>query len=93
MMITSAVIVHITTVSMKGSNNATKPSEAAYLVFTAECAIDAEPAPASLEKAALLNPTIKTPIIPPTPIAVGLNASLIISEIASSINEKLSEIM
>ena len=36
------------------------------------------------EKAALLNPTIKTPITPPTPIAVGLNASLTINAIASS---------
>ena len=35
-MITSAVIVQITTVSIKGSNNATKPSDAAYFVFTAE---------------------------------------------------------
>ena len=49
---TKAVIVQITTVSINGSNNATKPSEAEYLVLTAECAIDAEPAPASLENAA-----------------------------------------
>ena len=47
-------MVHITTVSIKGSNNATSPSEAEYFVFTAECAIDADPAPASLENAALL---------------------------------------
>ena len=53
--ITKAVMVQITTVSINGSNNATNPSEAEYLVFTAECAIDAEPAPASFEKAALLN--------------------------------------
>ena len=33
------------------------PSEAEYFVLTAECAIEAEPAPASFEKAALLNPT------------------------------------
>ena len=50
--ITKAVIVQITTVSMKGSNNATIPSEAGYLVFTAECAIAADPAPASFENAA-----------------------------------------
>ena len=51
--ITNAVIVQITTVSMKGSNNATTPSEAGYFVFTAEWAIAAEPAPASFENAAL----------------------------------------
>ena len=51
--ITRAVIVQITTVSIKGSNNATTPSEAAYFVFTAECAIEADPAPASFENAAL----------------------------------------
>ena len=57
---TNAVIVHTTTVSIKGSNKATKPSEAGYFVFTAECAIAAEPTPASFEKAALWNPIIKT---------------------------------
>ena len=49
--------MHITTVSMNGSKSATNPSDAAYFVLTAECAIDADPAPASLENAALLNPT------------------------------------
>ena len=52
---------------MKGSKSATRPSEAGYFVLTAECAIDAEPAPASLEKAARLNPVIKTPKRPPSP--------------------------
>ncbi len=80
----------MTTVSIKGSNSATKPSDAEYLVFTAECAIDADPAPASFENAALLNPTSNTPITPPTPIAVGLKASLKIRENASSINEKFA---
>jgi hypothetical protein len=41
---------------MKGSSNATMPSLAGYFVLTAECAIAAEPAPASFEKAARLNP-------------------------------------
>ena len=50
--ITKAVIVQITTVSINGSNNATTPSDAGYLVLTAECAIAAEPAPASFENAA-----------------------------------------
>ena len=91
--ITNAVIVQITTVSIKGSNKATKPSEAAYFVFTAECAIEADPAPASFENAALWKPIIKTLIIPPTPIAVGLNASVIINLKASSIKLKLDPIM
>ena len=66
---TRAVIVQMTTVSIKGSNKATRPSEAEYFVLTAEWAMEAEPAPASFEKAALLKPTNKTPITPPTPIA------------------------
>jgi len=67
MIITRAVIVQITTVSINGSSSATKPSEAEYLVFTAEWAIDADPAPASLEKAARLNPMSNTPMTPPIP--------------------------
>ena len=78
---------------MNGSRRATNPSLAEYLVFTAECAIEADPAPASFENAALLNPTIKTPITPPTPIAVGLKASVIINEIASSTKVKFDNII
>ena len=37
--------------------------------------MEADPAPASLENAARLNPTSKTPMKPPTPMAVGLKAS------------------
>ena len=85
--ITNAVIVQITTVSIKGSSKATSPSDAAYLVFTAECAIDAEPAPASLENAALLNPVINTPKSPPKP-AWGLKACVKIIAKALSTNEK-----
>ena len=66
-------MVQITTVSINGSSSATNPSEAAYFVFTAACAMDAEPAPASLENAARLNPVINTPSNPPSP-ACGLNA-------------------
>ena len=51
--ITKAVIVQTTTVSINGSNKATNPSDAGYFVFTAECAIAAEPTPASFENAAL----------------------------------------
>ena len=68
-MITSAVIVHMTTVSMNGSSKATIPSDAGYLVLTAEWAMAADPAPASFENAALLNPVINTPIKPPKPAA------------------------
>ena len=60
-----AVIVQITTVSINGSNNATIPSETGSFVLAAEWAMEAEPTPASFEKAALLNPWIKTPITPP----------------------------
>src|SRR5690606_35245956 len=63
--ITRAVMVQTTTVSINGSSKATKPSDAGYFVLTAEWAIAAEPTPASLEKAALWKPTIKTPNIPP----------------------------
>src|SRR5690606_32590616 len=84
--ITNAVIVQMTPVSMKGSSNETKPSDAAYLVLTAEWAIEAEPAPASFEKAARLKPTTNTPTSPPSP-ACGLKASLIIKDMASSIKD------
>src|SRR5690606_16716484 len=50
--IVSAVNVQITTVSTKGSNSATNPSLAGYWVRTAECAMAAEPIPASFEKLA-----------------------------------------
>ena len=66
-------MVHITTVSMKGSKSATKPSEAGYFVLTAAWAIEADPAPASLEKAARRKPVIRTPKRPPNP-ALGLKA-------------------
>ena len=81
---TNAVIVHTKTVSINGSNRATSPSEAGYLVRTAECAIEAEPTPASLEKAALLNPCIKTPMAPPA-IPIGENAPSKISAKAAPI--------
>ena len=55
-MITKAVIVQITTVSINGSNKDTIPSETGSFVLAAECAIEADPTPASFEKAALLKP-------------------------------------
>ena len=63
--ITRAVIVQITTVSINGSSKETIPSVTGSLVLTAEWAIGAEPIPASLENTALLNPKIKTPKKPP----------------------------
>ena len=54
--------------------------------------MEAEPAPASFENAALLNPSIKTPKAPPKP-ASGENAVLNIKPKASSIYEKLDSII
>ena len=65
MTIVSAVIVQITMVSMNGSSSATWPSVEGSLVLTAEWAIEADPMPASLEKAARWKPTISTPTTPP----------------------------
>ena len=61
----NAVAVQTITVSMKGSHKATRPSVAGCLVFTAECAIGAEPRPASFEKAARWKPASSAPITPP----------------------------
>ncbi len=74
-MMARAVIVQMTTVSMKGSNRATKPSETGRRVLTAECAMGAEPRPASFENAARCRPTISTPKKPPVK-ASGLKAPL-----------------
>ena len=52
-------------VSMNGSKSDTSPSEIGSSVSTAECAIEAVPMPASLEKADLWNPMISAPIAPP----------------------------
>ena len=92
MMITKAVMVHTTTVSMKGSNKATIPSLMGSSVRAAECAIEADPTPASLEKAALWKPTIKTPTKPPA-IPSGEKAPEIIDPKALGIMEKLLNVM
>jgi hypothetical protein len=65
MMITSAVMVQITTVSMNGSSSDTKPSVIGSLVRTAEWAMAAEPMPASFEKAARRKPWMIAPMMPP----------------------------
>ena len=85
-------MVQITTVSMKGSKRATNPSEAGYFVFTAAWAMEADPAPASLEKAARRKPVINTPKSPPSP-AFGLNACEKIITKASSTKLKLVDII
>ena len=72
--ITRAVMLQITTVSMKGSSSETKPSRTGSIVEAAEWAIGAEPQPASLLKAARRKPWIKTPAKPPAP-ACQLKAS------------------
>ena len=64
-MMTSAVMVQMTTVSMNGSSRLTKPSVHGSSVCTAEWAMAAEPRPASFENTARRNPMIMTPIIPP----------------------------
>ena len=76
-MMTRAVIVQMTTVSMKGSRSETSPSVIGSFVFTAECAMAAEPTPASFENAARLKPWISAPTIPPlTPMAVNAPAKI-----------------
>ena len=62
---TSAVIVHTMTVSMKGSSRATTPSRTGSSVEAAECAMEAEPTPASFENDARWKPTISAPMMPP----------------------------
>ena len=70
---TSAVMLQTTTVSINGSSIATKPWVSGSWVRTAAWAIDDDPIPASLEKAARRKPSTKTAIRPPlTPS--GLNA-------------------
>ncbi len=82
MTIVSAVIVQMMTVSMNGSSNETKPSDTGCRVLTAECAMAAEPTPASFEKAARWNPMIRTPTAPPATPS-GENAPLTMSPIAA----------
>ncbi len=84
--------MHIITVSTKGPIEATIPSLAGKRVFTAACAIDAEPTPASLEKAALWKPTIITPIKPPIP-ALRLKAPFQICKTASGIKGRFITII
>ena len=64
-MITNAVRVQITTVSMNGSSRATKPSLTGAAVRAAAWAMAAEPKPASLENTARRKPRIITPKAPP----------------------------
>ena len=73
-MTTRAVIVQITTVSMNGSKSDTTPSRTGSSVLAAECAIAADPIPASFENTARLMPWMAMPTKPPIP-ASNENAS------------------
>ncbi len=86
---TSAVILLTTTVSMKGSSQATILSRIGSSVRAAELAIGAEPTPASLSNAACLTPYTKTAIKPPASAACGEKASLRIVAMAAGISAKL----
>ena len=86
-MITSPVIVHTMIVSTKGSSRATIPSRTGSGVAAAECAIAAEPVPASLLNAARRMPWMIVPISPPAP-AWSEKADWIIVLIASANGEK-----
>ena len=93
MMMTSAVIVQITTVSMKGSRSDTNPSVIGSRVLTAEWAMAADPTPASFEKAARRKPWMSAPTTPPAmpvsvkaPRRISPNAQRIMSACASRIS-------
>ena len=60
-LITSAVIVQTTTVSMNGSNKATMPfTVAGYFVLTAECAMAADPDSSFVAKRSTLKSDYQT---------------------------------
>jgi len=58
-------MAQITIVSIRGPKEATIPSRIGSFVAAAECAMAAEPIPASFENAARLKPMKSTPIKPP----------------------------
>ena len=62
------------------------------LVRTAEWAIEADPTPASLEKAARLNPWISAPIAPPATPS-GLNAPVTMAPKAAGTSVVLARMM
>ena len=84
---TSAVIVQMTMVSMNGSSNATTPSETGSSVLAAECAMGADPCPASFENSPRRTPHMSVSKNAPVPVpatpALGLNASRKMSPSAS----------
>ena len=82
-MITNPVKVQIMMVSIYGSKRATTPSLTAYGVFAVECAIAADPWPASLENNPRFTPiiivlrnAINAPAVIPAISAGGLKAIL-----------------
>ena len=70
MTMVSAVMRQTTIVSRNGSRSATKPSDTGRRVLTAECAIGAEPMPASFENAARWKPTTMVPKMPPATLCM-----------------------
>src|SRR5690606_25697851 len=90
--ITRAVMVQMTTVSMNGSQSATRPSAAGSLVRDAERAIAADPTPAASESPARRKPWISTPMKPPYP-AYGVNAPSTMVRIAGTTFSMLANTM
>ena len=81
-MMTSAVIVQMTTVSMNGSSSATNPSLTGFGVRAVAWAMAALPRPASFENTARRKPMMMTPMIPPAtpsgakaPVQMATNAA------------------
>ena len=79
---TIAVIEQITIVSMNGPSMATTPSRIGSSVLAAECAIGAEPSPASLENTARLMPITSTPMKPPYKASLSKANSKIVAKAA-----------
>ena len=87
--ITSAVRLRITNVSMNTPIIATKPCSTGWFTFATACACGVEPIPASLEKRPLATPfctaSFKVAPIAPPATAAGLNAPTIMSWNAAGI--------
>jgi hypothetical protein len=87
-MITRAVKVQTTMVSINGPSIAIKPSRIGSLFLEAPWTIGAVPIPASLEKAALLAPVMITAPTTPPAAAFPVNASEIINQSISGTSTK-----
>ena len=92
-MITKAVIVQITTVSIKVPSMAIVPCFTGSLVFADACAIGALPKPASFENMPLLKPISITCVNVPLAAAFPVKAFENIAAKADGISEKLLRII